>query len=383
MQVKKTDLAVWEILLGVKSDQSIRVSSSPSLAKCEVSAWTPLWGWIQRPLWPRASAVPISVLGNGVFGALPSSRGSPGRPCPHSASAQTSSQALLLDLPPPLPPPVLLLSIAYNDMKWIEDAQSCPTLCDPVDGSPPGSSVHGILQARTLEGVAFPSSRNLSNPGIEPRSSALQADSLPSEPWGKPDQCDMMWDILWFGCFLSLPLRKFPDVLPDKCLWLKELLSGWLQRLCHWITQPACAAHMESAGRLTADGRHAGRTEEASRTDCFQFHAASTYLTPVTSKVLSGRLILAHLLLWRTLIIDFYTGRTRAERLPHPGGTPLPPTLALILVEINVIWQTVVESPLLYDQDTSLLINPSHLNNGKSGKNNSVPQYSIRLCRSY
>ena len=118
-----------------------------------------------------------------------------------------------------------------------------------------------------------------------------------------------------------------------------------------------------------------------------------SYLTPVTSKVLSGRLILAHLLLWRTLIIDFYTGRTRAERLPHPGGTPLPPTLALILVEINVIWQTFVESPLLYDQDTSLLINPtdgldegvnpSRLNNGKSGKNNSVPQYSIRLCRSY
>ena len=33
--------------------------------------------------------------------------------------------------------------------------QSCPTLCDPVDGSPPGSSVHGILQARTLEWVAI------------------------------------------------------------------------------------------------------------------------------------------------------------------------------------------------------------------------------------
>ena len=33
--------------------------------------------------------------------------------------------------------------------------QSCPTLCDPIDGSPPGSSVHGILQARTLEWVAM------------------------------------------------------------------------------------------------------------------------------------------------------------------------------------------------------------------------------------
>ena len=34
---------------------------------------------------------------------------------------------------------------------------SCPTLCDPSGGSPPGSPVPGILQARTLEGVAFPS----------------------------------------------------------------------------------------------------------------------------------------------------------------------------------------------------------------------------------
>ena len=33
--------------------------------------------------------------------------------------------------------------------------QSCPTLCDPIDGSPPGSSVPGILQARTLEWVAI------------------------------------------------------------------------------------------------------------------------------------------------------------------------------------------------------------------------------------
>ena len=39
---------------------------------------------------------------------------------------------------------------------------SCPTLCDPIDRSPPGSSIHGILQARTLEWVAMPSSRESS-----------------------------------------------------------------------------------------------------------------------------------------------------------------------------------------------------------------------------
>ena len=61
-------------------------------------------------------------------------------------------------------------------------AQSCPTLHDPKDYSLPGSSVHGILQARILEWVAIPFSRDLLNPEIEPGSLALQAYSLPSEP---------------------------------------------------------------------------------------------------------------------------------------------------------------------------------------------------------
>ena len=58
-------------------------------------------------------------------------------------------------------------------------AQLCLTLCDPVDL--PGSSVHGILQARILEWIPMPSSRGSSQPDIEPRSLALQADSLLSE----------------------------------------------------------------------------------------------------------------------------------------------------------------------------------------------------------
>ena len=47
-----------------------------------------------------------------------------------------------------------------------------------MDCSPPGASVHGILQARILEGVAIPPPGELPNPGIEPSSPALQADSL-------------------------------------------------------------------------------------------------------------------------------------------------------------------------------------------------------------
>ena len=45
-----------------------------------------------------------------------------------------------------------------------EVAQSCPTLCDPMDCSPPASSVHGILQARILEWVAISFSRGSSQP---------------------------------------------------------------------------------------------------------------------------------------------------------------------------------------------------------------------------
>ena len=62
--------------------------------------------------------------------------------------------------------------------------QSCLTLCDPTDFSPPGSSVLGVLQERTLEPCPPPG--DLSNPGIKPRSPALQVDSLPTEPPGKP-----------------------------------------------------------------------------------------------------------------------------------------------------------------------------------------------------
>ena len=65
-------------------------------------------------------------------------------------------------------------------------AQSCLTLCDPIDCSLPSFSVHGIPQARMLECIAIPFSREHPNPGIEPWSPALQADSLPSEPPGKP-----------------------------------------------------------------------------------------------------------------------------------------------------------------------------------------------------
>ena len=109
----------------------------------------------------------------------------------------------------------------------VKSLQSCLTLYDPIDGSPPGSAIHGILQARIPEWVAIsfstanyqknanqnqnvllphtiqsmefsrpeywsgqpfssPPPEDLPNPGIEPRSPISQVDSLPAEPQGKP-----------------------------------------------------------------------------------------------------------------------------------------------------------------------------------------------------
>ena len=68
-----------------------------------------------------------------------------------------------------------------------ECAESCVTLCDSMDCSPPGSPVHGILQARTLEGVLIPYSRGSS----QPRDCLVcllhwQVDSLPPHHLGSP-----------------------------------------------------------------------------------------------------------------------------------------------------------------------------------------------------
>ena len=60
---------------------------------------------------------------------------------------------------------------------YAKSLQSCPALCNPMDYSPPGSSVHGILQARKLEWVAIPSSKGSSQPRDQTRVS-LTAPTL-------------------------------------------------------------------------------------------------------------------------------------------------------------------------------------------------------------
>ena len=103
----------------------------------------------------------------------------------------------------------------------------------PMDGSLPGSSVHGILQARILEWVAIPFSTGSSQPGIEPRAPALQADSLPSEPPGKPRR--------WRSAFQTMSRILVKKQTSHVCSAERLLLPRWpfchthIRLNIHWI----------------------------------------------------------------------------------------------------------------------------------------------------
>ena len=71
-------------------------------------------------------------------------------------------------------------------MRVCSVAQSCPALCEHVDCRMPGSSVHGISQARLLEWVAMIPPGNLPNPGIEPMPCALTRGFFTTEPPRNP-----------------------------------------------------------------------------------------------------------------------------------------------------------------------------------------------------
>ena len=143
-------------------------------------------------------------------------------------------------------------------MKWseVKVSQSCPTLLDPMD-----NTIHGILQARILEWVAIPfsrtssqprdqiqvscmaggffitwatkvaqeywtgkpipSPRDLPNPGIKSRSPALQVDSLPAEPQGKPKNTGVGSLFLLQWIFLTQELNW--GLLP--CRWILYQVS--------------------------------------------------------------------------------------------------------------------------------------------------------------
>ena len=89
------------------------------------------------------------------------------------------------------------------------------TLCDRMDYSPLGSSVHGILQERIRERAAIPSSRGSSRPWIKPESLALQADSLPLSHLRSPVKYAMLLLLSHFSRVgLCVTHRRQPIRLP-------------------------------------------------------------------------------------------------------------------------------------------------------------------------
>ena len=132
-------------------------------------------------------------------------------------------------------------------------AQSCLTLCDPVDC---GSSVHGILQARILQWVAIPFSGVLPHSGIEPMSPTQQADSVSSEPPEKPHLASdhSKTQLLPTLIISNMVLRMKPRcwliqqrIPAARWQWLmrnikqKQGLSWWLRR---------CASNTGAAGSI-------------------------------------------------------------------------------------------------------------------------------------
>ena len=108
---------------------------------------------------------------------------------------------------PPLVSPSLLETDLPCNVCLV--AQLCAALCNPMDRSPPGSSVHGDSPGKnTRVKLSCPPPGDLPNSGIEPRSPALQMDSLPSGPPGKP-----------------LPCNAFPLISAFRLTWFFSLCS--------------------------------------------------------------------------------------------------------------------------------------------------------------
>ena len=122
--------------------------------------------------------------------------------------------------------------------------QSSPTLCNPVVWGPPGPSVHGNSSGKNIGvGQHFFLQGSFPHPGIQPGSPALQADSLPSEPLGKPDLADCIsthsknkW-LYAHGCEKGKALlRLVPCLQPQLFLWWQSSFSktNWVYHLSAW-----------------------------------------------------------------------------------------------------------------------------------------------------
>ena len=118
-----------------------------------------------------------------------------------------------------------------NTRMWAKWLQSCLTLRDPVNCSPPGCSVHGILQARRLEWVAITFSRESSRFRDWTQYPALQAYSLLSEPPGKPKILAQFSSVAQSYLILWDPMDCNTAGLP-----VHHQLLRLIQTHVHWVS---------------------------------------------------------------------------------------------------------------------------------------------------
>ena len=137
--------------------------------------------------------------------------------------------------------------------------QLCLTLCDTMSCSPPGSSVHGILQARILEWVAMSSSRGSSQPRDPTRVSCLlhwQAGSLPLMPPGKIFEisqsvhllsCIRLFEIPWTAAHqASLSITNSQSLL--KLMSIESVMPSNHLILCHPVPFSSCLQPLLASG---------------------------------------------------------------------------------------------------------------------------------------
>ena len=108
--------------------------------------------------------------------------------------------------------------------RWSEVAQSCPTLCDPMDCSPPGSSLHGILQARILEWVAISFSRGSSRPRDWTRVSLIPGRRF--NLWATREaQIKVMLNLTW--------VKNLLKTWGELGVGVEERIFKYLKRFCN------------------------------------------------------------------------------------------------------------------------------------------------------
>ena len=109
-------------------------------------------------------------------------------------------------------------------------AQACPTLCDPIDCSLPGSSVHGFSRQEYWSGLLFSPPGDLPNPGIKPTSPALTGTFFPTESPGKPGVCSYLQPKAFS---LTGPQYKWE-------LWGLQKLRNWpkIPQVVDWDLSP-------------------------------------------------------------------------------------------------------------------------------------------------